>query len=133
MSHNSKKLRRGTFLFFRNSLISKNCLEKRVGRGGEYHKFPSKKFVSQCRKFWRKTFSVSSSSGIEILYEYDGYVMIFCRRIFVSPYRKTSQGNPPEFQNVPGIEQNLWIRKVGWVEYHQLPTETFCLTVPKNI
>ena len=45
LSHNSKKLRRGTFLFFRNILVSKKCLDKRVGRGGgEYHNFPSETF-----------------------------------------------------------------------------------------
>ena len=134
LSHNSKKLRRGTFLFFRIILVSKNCLDKRVGRGGGVSKFSVKKILyHSAEKVWRKSFSVSSSSGIEILYEYDGYVMIFCRRLFVSPNRRTSQGNPSEFQKVSGIDKNLWIRKVGWVEYHELPSETFCLTVPKNI
>ena len=52
LSHNSKKLRRGTFLFFRNILVSKNCLDKRVGRGGEYQSFPSKKFcITVPKKF----------------------------------------------------------------------------------
>ena len=39
--------------------------------------------------------------------------MIFCRTFFVSQY--------------------LWIRKLGWVGYHELPLEVFCLTVPKKI
>ena len=29
--------------------------------------------------------------------------------------------------------RKLWIRKLGWVEYHELPSEVLCLTVPKKI
>ena len=51
LSHNSKKLGRGTLLCFRNFLVSKNCLDKRVGRGrGIITTFRQKTFVSQCRR-----------------------------------------------------------------------------------
>ena len=101
--------------------------------GGGVSQFSVKKILDHsAEKVWMKSFSFSSSSGIEILYEYDGYVMIFCRRFFVSPHRKTSQGNPSEFQKVSGIEMKLWIRKLGWVEYHELPSQVFCLRMPKK-
>ena len=28
--------------------------------------------------------------------------------------------------------KNIWIRKMGWMEYHDFPYECFCLTVRKN-
>ena len=58
--------------------------------------------------------------------------MIFCRKFFFSQCRKTSQGNPSEFQKVSGFEMKLCIRKLGWVEYHELPSQVFCLRVPKK-
>ena len=67
--------------------------------GGEFHNSPSKNFpLTVPKKFGGKSLSVPSISGIEILFEYDEYVKIFCRRLFVSQYQKTSQGNPSEFQ-----------------------------------
>ena len=51
LSHNSKKLGRGTLLCFRNFLVSKNCLDKRVGRGGGgVSQLSVNIFVSQCRR-----------------------------------------------------------------------------------
>ena len=75
--------------------------------GGEFHKSPSKTFpLTMSKNFGGKSLSVSSISGIEILYEYDGYVMSFCGRLFVSQYQKTSQWNPSESQTFSGIENN---------------------------
>ena len=74
---------------------------------GEFHNSPSKTFpLTVPKNFGGKSLSVSSISGIEILYEYDGYVMNFCGRPFVSRYRKTTQGNPSEFQMYSGIEKS---------------------------
>ena len=72
--------------------------------GGQFHNSPSKNFpLTVPENFGGKSLSVSSISGIEILYEYDGYVMNFCGRPFVSQYRKTSQGNSCQFQKYSGI------------------------------
>ena len=79
----------------------------RESKGEEFHNFPSEKFpLTVPKNFGGKSLSVSSISGIEILYEYDGYVMIFCGRTFVSKYQKTSQWNPSEFQTFSVIENN---------------------------
>ena len=59
--------------------------------------------------------------------------MIFCRTFFVSQYRNISQGNRSVFQKISGIEENYGYESWGWVEYHELPSEVFCLTVPKKI
>ena len=116
LSHTSKKYRRGTFLCFRNFLVSKYCLDERVGSGGgggEFHNFPSKSLpLTVPKNFGGKSLSVSSISGIEILYENDGYVMNFCGRLFVSQCRKTSQGNPSEFQKYSGAKK-VMDKKVG--------------------
>ena len=74
--------------------------------GGEFHNSPSEHFsLTVPKKFGGKSLSVSSISGIEILYEYDGFLMNFCGRPFVPQYRKTSQGNPSEFQKYSSIEK----------------------------
>ena len=115
LSHTSKKFRRETFLCFRNFLVSRNCLDERVGTwgGGEFLNFPSKSFpLTVPKKFGGKSLSVSAISGIEILYEHDGYVMNICGRLFVSQYRKTSQGNPSDFPKYSGAKK-VMDKKVG--------------------
>ena len=44
LSHITEQLRRGNFLRFTKFLLSKNFMDKRVGRGKEYHDFLSNKF-----------------------------------------------------------------------------------------
>ena len=81
--------------------------------GGEFLNFPSKSFpLTVPKKFGGKSLSVSAISGIEILYEHDGYVMNICGRLFVSQYRKTSQGNPSDFPKYSGAKK-VMDKKVG--------------------
>ncbi len=47
LSHSTEKLHKGILLCFRKYMVSKNFKEE---RGREYQDFPSKVFVSQCRK-----------------------------------------------------------------------------------
>ena len=59
---------------------------------GENQDFPSKFFCLTVPKiFVGEPFSVSIISGIEKIYASEGYVTIFCRKIFVSQYRNISQ------------------------------------------
>ena len=44
LSHVAEELRGGTFLRFTKFLLSTNFMDKRVGRGKEYHDFLSNKF-----------------------------------------------------------------------------------------
>ena len=58
-------------------------------KGGEYQTSPSKLFCLKVpKKFVREPFSVSLISGVEKFYASEGYVMIFCQKIFVSQCRK---------------------------------------------
>ena len=50
LSHGTEELRGGTFLRFTKFLLSTNFVDKRVGRGKEYHDNLSIFFVSQYRK-----------------------------------------------------------------------------------
>ena len=69
LSHSGEKFCRGTFLCFRNSLVSKNVRDKR--RGG-YHAFPSKLFcLTVPKNFVGEPFGVS---------EYFWYRKILCIR-----------------------------------------------------
>ena len=90
--HSTEKLRRGTHLCFRNFLLSKKFLDK--GGGRECHDFPSQIFCFTVPKnFVREPFSVSLISDLEKFYAQKGYVKIFCRKFFVSQYRKHRRGN----------------------------------------
>ena len=65
LSHSTEKLRRGTFLRFTKFLLSKKFMDKRVGRGREYHDFLSKKFLSHSTENLRTgPISVSLLSGV---------------------------------------------------------------------
>ena len=61
LSHSAEKFRRGTLLWFRKILVSKNVGDKRVGG---YHNFPSKLFCLTVPKhFVEEPFCVSESFG----------------------------------------------------------------------
>ena len=45
---------------------------------------------------------------------------------------KPRRGTLLSFRSIPERKE-LWIRKLGGVDYHELPSEMFCLTVPKKI
>ena len=58
-------------------------------KGGEYQTFPSKIFCLKVpKKYVLEPFSVSLISGVEKFYASEGYVMIFCQKIFASQCRK---------------------------------------------
>ena len=58
-------------------------------------------------------------------------ITIFCREFFVSQCRKNAQGNLSLFNRISGIEKIHG--EEGWGGgNHDLPSNTFCLTVPKN-
>ena len=59
LSHNTRKLRRGTLLCFTNILVSKNVRDK---RGGGYHDFLSKLFcLTVPNHFVEESFCVSEN------------------------------------------------------------------------
>ena len=63
--------------------------------------------------------------------EEEGSISIFCRKFFVSQYRKTLQGNPSVlcFGKFP-VANKFMDKKEG--EVSRFPSKIFCLTVPKN-
>ena len=58
---------------------------------------------------------------------------IFGRKLFVSQYGKTLQGNPSVlcFGKFP-VANKFMDKKGGGGEYRNLPSKIFCLTVPKH-
>ena len=116
-SQNAKKFRRRTLLCFRKILVPKNARDK---RGGGYHDFLSKLFchivpnpfvvepfcVSQNFQF-RKNLWMRGGGKEE-----EKSITIFCRKIFVSKCRKTSQGNPSVlcFRKLP-VAKNFMDKK----------------------
>ena len=80
MSHSAEKFRRGVFLCFRKSLVSKNIRDK---RGGGYHDFPSKLFCLTVPKISvGESFTVALISGIEKVWIRGGggSITIFCQK-----------------------------------------------------
>ena len=159
LSHSTEKLRRGTLLCSRKTLVSKNVRDK---TGGEYHNFPSKFFcLTVPKNFVGEPFSVSMISGIENFYASEGYATIFdfmsvdcsvlCFRKFtvgkilwmrrggggIKLFRRkillshSAEISVGESFAVALISgiEKVWIRGG---EYQDFPSKIFCLTVPKN-
>ena len=57
----------------------------------------------------------------------------FLSNIFCLTVPKFLAGEPFCVSENIRYRRKLWIRKLGWVEYHELPSKVFCLTVPKKI
>ena len=92
LSQSAEKLRRGTFLCFKKSLVSKNVRDK---RGGGYHDLPSKISCLRVPKnFVEEPFCVSENLWYrKMLGTREGVgITIFRQNCFVSrkKYRKTS-------------------------------------------
>ena len=102
--------------------------------GVEYQDFPSETFcLSVPRKFVGKPFSVSLLLGAEEIWirEGVGSIRIYYRKFSFSQCRKFSQVNPSVlcFRKISVLKK--FMDKRG-VEYQDFPSETFCLTVPRN-
>ena len=86
LSHSPEKIRRGTFLCLRKSLISKNVGDK---RGGGYHDFPSKLFcLTVPKNFLGEPFGVSENYWYRKFLCFRGLCHDFLSIFFVSHYRK---------------------------------------------
>ena len=66
-----------------------------------------------------------SETGIEKFYAQEGDITIFCRKIVVSQYRKTSQGNPSVFHETSGIQKLMDRRGEIGREYQDFPSKSF--------
>ena len=66
LSHSTEKLRRGTFLFYTNFLVSKYFMDKRWGvKEGGVSRYSFKNFLSQStEKLRREHFCASLISGV---------------------------------------------------------------------
>ena len=74
---------------FENFRISKKLVVKRGG--AECHDFPSKICsLTVPKNFLGEPLCVSSISGVERIYAYDGKISTFLGKIVVSQYQKTS-------------------------------------------
>ena len=94
MSHSDEKSRRGTLQSFILFGYRKS-LDERVGGGSECQSFRSKTSCLTVPEILvGQFFRVSLLSGLEKFYASEGYVTIFCRKIFVSQCREISQVNP---------------------------------------
>ena len=88
-------------------------------------------FITVPKNFIDEPFSVSLISGIEKLYASEGHVTIFPRKFFVSQCRKSPKRNRSVlcFSKFP-VAKTFRIRKGG--EHQDSPSNSFCITVPKN-
>ena len=102
LSHSAEKRRRGTFLCFRKSLVSKNVRDK---RGGGYHDFASKIFcLTVPKNFVEELFcavfqKISGSEKILWIREGRGEYQNFPSKIFclTVPEISVGGGNPLVF------------------------------------
>ena len=70
-----------------------------------YHDFPSKFFVSHCRKISLEQFGVSENLGYRTNFLHSGILQFSVEFFFVSQYQKTSYENPSVFQKISGTEK----------------------------
>ena len=83
LSHSTKKLIGEPFCVPEFLFVSKKIMDKMVG--GIITVSRQILFVALCRRmFVGESSSDSVISGIDKLYAYEGYVMNFCRNLFVS-------------------------------------------------
>ena len=129
MSQSAEKFRRGTFLCFRKSLVSKNVRDK---RGGGYHDFPSKFFcLTVPKNFVVEPFGVS---------EYFWYRKILCirggkgGRITTSVEKFLSHSAEKYRRGTLYCVINFGYRKSLCFRglCHDFPSKIFCLTLPKH-
>ena len=104
-------------------------MEKRGGGGG-YENFTSKIFcLTVPKSSVGESFTVALISGTEKVWIRGGKITIFCRKFFVSQCRKNFVGESFSVALISGTEK-VWIGGGGG-EYHDFPSNFFCLTVPK--
>ena len=106
LSQSAKKGRGGTLLHF----IEFGYRKKLCFRG-KCHDFLSKFFcLTVPENFVGEHFILSLISGIEKIYASKGYVKIFCRKFFVSKYRKTLYGNPLVYHHF-GVSKKFMLQR----------------------
>ena len=101
LSHSTEKIRRGAFLWFGRSLVSKNVRDK---RGGGYHDFPSKLFcLTVPKNFVGEPFGISEKIWYRKILCFRELFHDFPSNFFVSQCRKISEGNPSVlcFRKIP--------------------------------
>ena len=115
---------------YRNLLLS-HCFgyRKILSLRGVGHEFLSNIFcLTKPKKFAEESFSVSFFSGIENFYAKEGYVMIFCRKIFVAQCRKKLYRILLVFKSFRLLKKFTHKRVC-----HDILSKIFCLTVSKKI
>ena len=81
------------------------------------------------KKFVGETFGFSRISGVEKFLCISGVCHDFLPAVFCRTVPKTFLTEPFVFQISSGMEKDLWIRRVGWGEYHDFFSEISCRTV----
>ena len=134
LSQRTQKLRRWLLLCFSNFLVSKTFMDKRVERAGERGSitFSLKNFCLSAEKLLEvAVWCFSSFRYMENLC-LRGYVWIFCRKFFVSQYRKTSLVSTSVFQKNSGVK-NIYGQERGRGRrcYQNFLSKTF-VSLPKK-
>ena len=101
---------------------------------GEQHDFPSEIFLSHGTARRRTgIFKCFTDFGYGTKPYVRGLSHVCLSNIFCLTVPKFLAGEPFGVSENIRYRRKLWIRKLGWVEYHELPSEVFFPTVPKKI
>ena len=127
LSHSTKKFRWGTLRCFRKFRVSQNVMHKKGISLSTVEKFLS----HSADKFRRRTLlCFERILASEIFKQRRGEASRFCQNFFyLTGPKKLCQGTILCFRKILIGKNILWIREGG---YHDFPSESFCLTVPKN-
>ena len=89
--------------------------------GTDYHDFLSETFCPKVpKKFGEESFSVSRFSVIEKIMHERGMPRFSFEKFLSHTTEKPRRGTLLCFKNFP-VSKKLWIRKMGWLEYHDFP------------
>ena len=124
-SHSAENFRQRILLFLRKKLVWKSFMDEKGGITFLRRII----LVSQCRKNSWASLQCFRKFGVSKNFMHNRDITFFRRIFFVSQSRNLSLENPSVSEKIFGFKKFY-----GWKRgYHVFPSESFGLTVPKNL
>ena len=100
--------------------------------GGSITIFRQKFILAQCRKSSDEYLSLFHQFQVSQYFMNKRGKLCFFVKDFSSDSTENLGGKPFCASEIFRYQKKLWIKKVGWLQYHDFPSEVFCVTAPKK-